>query len=119
MIGAANAIVLPEPVGDLARTSTPSSTSSMTSDWMAKGDVHAAVGERAHDGLRQAEFGKGLLRQDWYSLAALRAAVDDSGGCWLNPNRPDGGTQERTNLAGSRMPPVASTLAATHSAPSG
>ena len=35
----------------------------MTSDWMAKGDVHAAVGERAHDGLRQAEIGERLLRQ--------------------------------------------------------
>ena len=65
----------------------------MTSDWIAKGVVHAAVGERAHDGLRQAEIGKGLLsKRVWYSLAALRAAVNDSGGCWLNPNRPDGGT---------------------------
>ena len=64
MIGAAKAIVLPEPVGDLARTSPPSSTSSITRAWMAKGAVHAAVGERAHDGLRQAEIGKGLLGQD-------------------------------------------------------
>src|SRR4051812_40021357 len=39
------------------------------------------------------------------------AAANDSGGCLADPNRPDGGTQERTNLTGSRMPPVRRTLA--------
>ena len=112
-IGAAKAIVLPEPVGDLARTSTPSRTSSMTSDWMAKGDGDAALGERAHDRLRQAELGEGLLRQSDTPWRRWGAAANDSGGCWLNPNRPGGGTQERTNLTGSRMPPVRVKLAAT------
>src|SRR3954469_21586066 len=36
-IGRPKASVLPEPVGDLARTSCPASTSAMTSCWMAKG----------------------------------------------------------------------------------
>ena len=36
-IGTPKASVLPEPVGDLARTSRPASTSAMTSFWMANG----------------------------------------------------------------------------------
>src|SRR4051794_36778122 len=38
-IGTANASVLPDPVGDLARTSRPARTSEMTSRWMANGTV--------------------------------------------------------------------------------
>jgi hypothetical protein len=38
-MGRTNASVLPEPVGDSARTSWPSSASGMTSDWTAKGAV--------------------------------------------------------------------------------
>ena len=36
-IGAANARVLPDPVGDLARTSFPARASGMTSDWIENG----------------------------------------------------------------------------------
>ena len=56
--GAPKAIVLPEPVGDLARTSRPSSTSAMTRDWMAKGASDAALRKGAHHDFGQAEFGK-------------------------------------------------------------
>ena len=61
MIGTPKASVLPEPVGDLASTSRPASTSAMTSAWMAKGVCDAALGERAHTGAGHAEIGEGLL----------------------------------------------------------
>ena len=38
-IGAPKAIVLPDPVGDMASTSRPARMSAMTSFWMAKGSV--------------------------------------------------------------------------------
>jgi len=38
IIGIPNASVLPEPVGDAARTSTPARASGKTSAWMANGD---------------------------------------------------------------------------------
>src|SRR3712207_2393061 len=38
-IGTPKASVLPEPVGELATTSRPSSTSAVTRDWMANGAV--------------------------------------------------------------------------------
>src|SRR4051794_29332486 len=38
-MGMPNANVLPEPVGDAARTSTPARASGKTSAWMANGDL--------------------------------------------------------------------------------
>ena len=85
----------------------------MTSDWIAKGVVMPRSASAPTTGCDRPRSAKDCW-DIWYSSAALRAAANDSGGCWLNPNRPDGGTQERTNLTGSRMPPVRRTLAATH-----
>jgi hypothetical protein len=49
-IGRTKASVLPEPVGDSARTSWPSSASGMTSVWTAKGAGDAAALEGARRG---------------------------------------------------------------------
>ena len=85
----------------------------MTSDWIAKGLVMPRLASAPTTGCDRPSSAKDCL-DIWYSSAALRAAANDSGGCLLNPNRPDGGTQERTNLTGSRMPPVRRTLAGRH-----
>ena len=60
-IGTPKASVLPEPVGDLASTSRPASTSAMTSSWMGKGAVDAAIAQGGGDRTGYAEIGEGLL----------------------------------------------------------
>ena len=49
IIGIPNASVLPEPVGDAARTSTPASASGRTSAWIANGEVDAEAVEHLDD----------------------------------------------------------------------
>ena len=56
--GTPKASVLPEPVGDLASTSRPASTSAMTSSWMGKGVCDAAVAQRVGDRTGYAEIGE-------------------------------------------------------------
>src|ERR1044072_8757530 len=93
MIGAAKAIVLPEPVGLLARTSTPSRTSSMTSAWMAKGLVMPRSASAPTTGCDRPSSAKDFCDKAWYSLAALRAVVNDSGG--LSEPEPSGWRDSR------------------------
>ena len=59
-IGMPKASVLPEPVGDLASTSRPASTSPMTERWIANGSVIPSLASALHDGARHAEIGEGL-----------------------------------------------------------
>ncbi|MEJ7718600.1 MAG: hypothetical protein WKF31_11780 [Thermoleophilaceae bacterium] len=58
-IGTPKASVLPEPVGDWARTSWPARTSAITSRLDGEGGIEAALGERAHDRVGYAEIGEG------------------------------------------------------------
>ena len=71
-IGSANASVLPEPVGDFARTSSPASASGRTSVWMRKGSVDGAGCERVDHRLRHAKPRERLLRQVVLLLRSVR-----------------------------------------------
>src|SRR3954466_9426239 len=62
-MGRTKASVLPEPVGDSARTSWPASASGMTSDWTAKGSAmprRARAPVAADDTPRSANVGDGI-----------------------------------------------------------
>ena len=70
-IGTANASVLPDPVGDLARTSFPARASGMTSDWIENG---VWIDRRA----RAATVGSDTPRSEndsfdmWFSFSSVR-----------------------------------------------
>jgi hypothetical protein len=81
IIGIANASVLPEPVGDLASTSRPASTSPTTSRWIANGSVmprSASAPATGRDTPRSAK-----VELDIGLLLAARLAAQDSGGLRL------------------------------------
>src|SRR3954466_14473566 len=87
-IGRTKASVLPEPVGDSARTSRPASASGMTSDWTAKGSVMArrggapAAGEDARGGRRHAEIGERRGRHRGAAPSVWCGRFDGPGPRW-------------------------------------
>ena len=91
-IGSAKASVLPEPVGERARTSSPSSASGRTSAWMLKRMVDRAGCERGHDGRGHAELAERLVRHEVRLLTGSRLAYLETpeGGTRSSSHRPAG-----------------------------
>src|SRR4051812_36084859 len=92
-MGRTKASVLPDPVGDSARTSRPASASGMTSDWTAKGLVmprRARAPVAADDTPRSANVGDGM----WVLLLLCGAGRFDGPG-------PRWSALEGSNLTGS------------------
>src|SRR5215210_7819156 len=103
-MGRTKASVLPEPVGDSARTSWPASASGMTSDWTAKGSVmprRARTPVAADDTPRSANVG-----DDIWMLLLLCGAGDST-----DPDHAGAHSKAQTSRAAA--PPVPITLAAT------
>src|SRR5436190_7446168 len=102
-MGRTKASVLPEPVGDSARTSRPASASGMTSDWTAKGSVmprRARTPVAADDTPRSANVG-----EDIEVLLLLCGAGDST-----DPDHAGAHSKAQTSRAAA--PPMRTTLAA-------
>src|SRR4051794_15804676 len=102
-MGRTNASVLPEPVGDSARTSRPASASGMTSDWTANGLVmprRARAPAAADDTPRPANVG-----DDIWVLLLLCGAGDST-----DPDHAGAHSKAQTSRAAA--PPIQITLAA-------
>src|SRR3954454_22879618 len=102
-MGRRKASVLPEPVGDSARTSWPASASGMTSDWTAKGSAiprRARAPVAADDTPRSANVGDGI----WVLL--LLCGAGDS----TDPDHAGAHSKAQTSRAAA--PPIRITLAA-------
>src|SRR3954451_25080574 len=102
-MGRTKASVLPEPVGDSARTSRPASASGRTSDWTANGSVmprRARAPVAADDTPRSANVG-----DDIWVLLLLCGAGDST-----DPDHAGAHSKAQTSRAAA--PPVPITLAA-------
>src|SRR5215217_5200526 len=102
-MGRTKASVLPEPVGDSARTSWPASASGMTSDWTANGLVmprRARAPVAADDTPRSANVGDGI------GVLLLLCGAGDS----TDPDH--AGAHSKAQTSRTAAPPVGTTLAA-------